>query len=123
MRRALEALASGPAMAREGMAALARIGRTVPDGLTARHVFDAAQAGEPWAIETRDHCVAQLGRGIAAAVCAYDVERVVVGGGVASAGDGLFVPLRVAVARHLPYFMPPSIGIVAAQLGDQAPMV
>ena len=93
-RGALEALASGPAMEREGRAALMRAGRTVPADLSAKNIFEAAAAGETWAIETRKICVAQLGRGIAAMVCAFDVERVVIGGGVSLAGDALFVPLR-----------------------------
>ncbi len=92
---ALEALASGPAIEREGRAALGRAKISVPENFSTKSIFDAAQAGGEWAVETRRRCVAQLGRGIAAMVCAYDVERVIVGGGVSAAGDALFV----AVAR------------------------
>lgn len=120
---ALEALASGPAMEREGRAALVRTGRAVPENFSAKSVFDAAEAGEEWAVETRARCVAQLGRGIAAMVCAYDVERVVVGGGVALAGDALFVPLRRAVDGYLPTFLSGKVKVLPALLGDSAPIM
>lgn len=119
---ALEALASGPAIEREGRAALLRAGRAVPEGFGAKAVFDAAESGEAWALETRDKCVADLGRGIAAAVSAYEVERVVVGGGVALAGDALFVPLRKAVDFYLPSFMHGTVELVPALLEDRAPL-
>lgn len=119
---ALEALASGPAIEREGRAALLREGKIAPENLSAKDIFVAATAGERWAVQTRRTCVNFLGRGIATAVSAYDVKRVVVGGGVAMAGDALFVPLREAVERFLPKFMNGKIDVVPAELGDQAPM-
>lgn len=119
---ALEALASGPAMAREGREAYARERRRAAENLSARTIFEAATAGEAWAVSTRQKCVSNLARGIAATVCAYDVERVVVGGGVALAGDALFVPLRDAVERYLPKFMAGTVSVVPAELGDGAPM-
>ncbi|MEI6234154.1 MAG: ROK family protein [Planctomycetota bacterium] len=119
---ALEALASGPAMEREGREALRRAGRDVPEALSAKVLFDAAELGEAWAVETRRTCVGHLARGIAATVCAYDVERVVVGGGVALAGEALFGPLREAVAVYLPKFMSGKVAILPAELGDRAPM-
>jgi glucokinase len=118
----LEALASGPAMEREGRAALLRAGRAVPETFGTKQIFDAAERGEEWALETRRKCVGALGRGIAAAMCAYDVERVIVGGGVALAGDALFVPLRAAVELSLPVFMARKLHVLPAELGDQAPL-
>ncbi len=120
---ALEALASGPAIEREARAALLRAGRAVPENLSAKTVIEAAESGEEWAIETRARCVTQLARGIAAVVCAYDVERVVVGGGVAMAGDALFVPLRAAVEFYLPTFLSGKVDVVPALLGDTAPLM
>ena len=122
-RGALEALASGPAIEREGRAELARAGLGVPENLSAKIVFEAAAAGEAWAVETRRRCLSHLGRGIAAMVCAFDVERVVVGGGVSLAGDALFVPLRESVELFLPTFMRGKIQVLPAALGDRAPIV
>ncbi|HLX59991.1 MAG TPA: ROK family protein [Planctomycetota bacterium] len=120
---ALEALASGPAMEREGRAALEKVragGPPAPQVISAKNVFDAAVSGEPWAVEARARCVGELGRGIAAAMSAYDVERVVIGGGVSLAGDALFVPLRAAVQEYLPTFMSGKVEVVPAELGDRA---
>lgn len=119
----LEALASGPAIAREGRAALTGLRQPVPPDLTAKHVFDAARAGVAWAVEVRDVAVAHLARGVAAAICAYDVERVVIGGGVSLAGDALFVPLRAMVTRYVPHYLENKADIVPAALGDNAPLL
>lgn len=121
-RGALEALASGPAIARDARAALETAGLDAPEILTAKEVFESAAAGKPWAISTLDHTVAQLARGIATAVCAYDVERVVVGGGVALAGPTFFDPLRKQVDQFLPAFFSGKVDVVPAKLGDRAPM-
>ena len=119
----LEALASGPAIARDGRAALQRLGKTVPPDFNAQTVFDAARSGEPWAIDVRDNAVSELGRGIAAVLSAYDLQRVVIGGGVALAGDAFFVPLRAAVERFIPSFMEGRAEIVQAAFGDYSALL
>ena len=119
----LEALACGPAVAREGRAKLQSLGKNAPPGLTAKQVFDAARAGEAWATAVRDQVVGHLARGVAASICAYDVERVVMGGGVTLAGDALFVPLRAAVTHYLPRYLEGKADIVPASLGDNAPLL
>lgn len=76
----IEALAGGGAIAE-------RWGR--PGALPLRDVFDAADAGDPFARELRTG----LARGVAAAVrvlvLTADVDRVVLGGGVTALGDRL----------------------------------
>lgn len=120
---ALEALSSGPAIAREGRAALERLNQFVPDTFTGKDVFDAARAGEAWAKETLAVSTDHLARGVAAVMCAYDLERIVIGGGVALAGDTLFVPLREAVNRHLPHFMEGQLDVQPAALGDHSALM
>ena len=122
-RGALEALACGPAMARDATAALNARGLPAPADLTARDIFAAAECGESWARAVLLNAVAKLGRGMAAVSCAFDVERVVVGGGVALAGETFFAPLREALNRYLPAFMEGQVGVLPAQLGDRAPML
>jgi len=119
----LEALACGPAIERDGRAKLASLGLPVPAGFTAKHVFDAARLRLAWAIEVRDTTVAHFARGVAAAICAYDPERVVIGGGVSLAGDAFFVPLRAMVTRYLPHYLENKADIVPAALGDHAPLM
>jgi glucokinase len=122
-RGVLEALASGPAIAREGKVALALAGKPVPETLTAKHVFEHARAGESWAKAVLDVAIGHLARGVAAVICAYDLERVVIGGGVALAGDDLFIPLRQKVKAYLPPMLEGKAAIVPAMHGDFAPLL
>ena len=119
----LEALACGPAIAREGRAAYARMGRPAPENLSAKDVFAAAKNGEAWALPVRDRAVGHLARGVAAAICAFDLQRVVIGGGVALAGETLFAPLRQSVKRCLPHFLEAQCSVVQAELGDYAALM
>ena len=119
----LEALACGPAIAREGKLALQKLGKPVPENFTAKTVFDAAQNSEAWAIAVRDTAVSHLARGVATAICAFDLQRVVIGGGVSLAGDTLFVPLRAKVAHFLPHFLEGKCSVVTAALGDYSALM
>jgi glucokinase len=119
----LEALASGPAIEREGRAVLKRLGIPIPEGFSAKHVFDAARGGEEWALSVRDKAMAQLGRGVAATICAFDPERVILGGGVALAGNVLFGPLREQAKKALPHYLEDKAEILQAELGDYSALM
>jgi glucokinase len=119
----LEALACGPGIAREGRAELQRLGRAVPENFSAKTVFDAARNSEDWAVRVRDTAAGHLARGVAAVICAYDLERVVIGGGVSLAGETLFAPLREKVEHHLPHFLEGKCSVVPAALGDYAALL
>ncbi len=87
-RGCIEALAGGGAISeRWGRAAL----------LPVRDVFDAADAGDPRAVELRDG----LARGVAAAVrllvLTCDVDTVVLGGGLTALRERLTVPVQAAL--------------------------
>jgi glucokinase len=94
-RGCVEVYASGPAIARHAVAA----GWRPPAGTepTAADVAAAARHGDRRALAAFDRSARALAAGIAGAATLVEVEVVVVGGGVAQAGDTLFVPLR----RHL----------------------
>ena len=62
----------------------------------------------------------RLAVGIANLVTVLWPERVVVGGGVAAAGERLFAPLRRAVAASAPLVDPAAYEIVPAALGPAA---
>ena len=49
-----------------------------------------------------------FGRGLAGLIALLDLDCVVLGGGVSMAGNTLFLPLRRAIARHMPPFLPRS---------------
>jgi glucokinase len=83
----LEALVSGPSIAR-------RANVTSP-----QEVYAAAVAGDPNATELVDDVGRLLAWAIHTLVMTYDVERVVVGGGVSHAGEPFERPLRRELAR------------------------
>jgi glucokinase len=107
-RGCVEAFAAGAALCRVG-------GRDTPEA-----VFRAAAAGDQRAAAAVRAVVGRLAVGIANLVTVLWPERVVVGGGVAAAGDQLFGPLRAAVAAAAPLVDPASYQIVPAALGPSA---
>lgn len=129
----LEALASGNAIAK---AAQARLREETGGGalreacggngesVTAEMVAHFAQRGDPLAYEIFDTAVEYLGIGIAGLINIFSPEAVVIGGGVAQAGDILFDKVRRTVnARALNkisssvVIKPASFGIKAAVMG------
>jgi glucokinase len=107
-RGCVEAFAAGAVLCRLG-------GRDTPEA-----VFRAAAAGDQRAGAAVGATVGRLAVGIANLVTVLWPERVVVGGGVAAAGDQLFGPLRAAVAAAAPLVDPASYEIVPAALGPAA---
>jgi glucokinase len=107
-RGCVEAFAAGAALCRLG-------GRDSPEA-----VFAAAAAGDERAAEAVREVVGRLAVGIANLVTVLWPERVVVGGGVAAAGERLFGPLRAAVAASAPLVDPDAYEIVPAALGPVA---
>jgi glucokinase len=96
LRGCLEAVAAGPALARLANAAAERKGG--PRVTSAEDVFRSADAGDAGARRVIDGAVGHLARAIRGLVLAFGVERVIIGGGVAGAGDALLGPLLDAIA-------------------------
>lgn len=61
-----------------------------------------------------------LGIGIANMVMVFAPERIVIGGGVAAAGDLLFTPIRAELARRVTTVPPETLDLVPAELGTWA---
>ena len=120
-RGCLEALASGPAIARRAREALATGResslRDVPDP-TAADVARLAREGDALAGEVWRETVVCLGLGVAALITILAPERVVIGGGVAMAGDVLFEPLRREVRHRVKLVAVESVLILPAALGQ-----
>lgn len=113
-RGCLEAVASGPAIAR-AYAAQATVGSTV---VTAEEVFRLAAAGDIVARAVLDQAIEWLGVGLANAINLLDPDVVVVGGGVSRAGSALFDPLRAAVRSAAAPSPPGAVSVLPAALGD-----
>lgn len=113
-RGCLEAVASGPSIAR----AYAEREGIDQRAVTAADVFRRAAAGDVRAEETLNVAIEILGIGLANAINILDPDAVVVGGGVTGAGERFFAPLRTAVRAHCAPSAPDSVPIVPAKLGD-----
>ena len=97
LRGCLETIAAGPSIARAAAEAMAGgRGSTLagPEAIDAADVYRAAAAGDELAVEIVGRAGRSLARAIHALVMTYDVERVVLGGGVSRAGDGFLAPIR-----------------------------
>ena len=95
-RGCLETVASGPAIT--GMAA--RLMRpSAQNNLTAGDVYRAAQSGDPTAQTIVQRVSYYLGRAIQWLIMSYDVEKVVLGGGVAQAGPAFLDPILSELAQ------------------------
>ncbi|WP_433792431.1 ROK family protein [Actinoplanes sp. CA-252034] len=87
-------------------------------GATAFDVATRAARGEELARRVWQDAVDALADGLLTAQALYDVGVVVLGGGLAEAGDDLLLPVRAAVAGRVTFHRSPEI--VRAELGDAA---
>jgi glucokinase-like ROK family protein len=105
----LEALSSGRAIAQAAQRELAAGRRSSLTGMcdgridevTAKMVIEAARAGDELAAEVFERAVDYLGVGIAGLINLFNPEAVVIGGGVAQAGDILFDRLNETVRKRV----------------------
>jgi glucokinase len=64
--------------------------------------------------------VVDLAMGLKAAIMLLNPARIVIGGGIAKAGDALFVPLRAEVSRQMTAWSRARVDVVPAALGDDS---
>ena len=133
-RGCLEQYGSGSALVREVRAA-ARGGSLLaadvlelaggdPDKINGPLVTEAAQAGDPFAIEQLQVLGRWLGEGIASLTAVLDPAVVVIGGGVSEAGDLLLDPVRAAFGSQLTgRGHRPVLDIRKARLGNRAGLI
>jgi glucokinase len=127
----LEAYASGPAIAERAREALSGDEPSMLRGLcggdlatlTASVVYQASEQGDAVASEVVRDTALFLGTGVANLLNIFNPDVVVLAGGVAQAGDSLFLPLRAEVRRRA--FRPAvdACRIVPGELGGSAGMV
>ncbi|MCW3813031.1 ROK family protein [Micromonospora sp. DR5-3] len=106
----------------EAVASASAIGRRYAElsgaPATAAEVADRSAAGEPLAGRIWREAVEALADGLASAQALFDVETIVIGGGLAQAGSRLLDPLRTALRERLTFHREPRL--VEAALGDEA---
>jgi len=116
-RGCLETLASASAVIQHYQD-LAHAARDV----TAQDVAERVKAGDEVAGRVWDEAIEALGIGLANYITLLDPERVVIGGGLADAGQMLFEPLKAVLAREVcfepvPPVLPAALGNDAGYLG------
>ena len=116
-RGCLEAMASGWAIGRHGQEMGFTRDQQIPDAAV---VFAAVASGNQKAREVIVQASEALGRGIAMAVNLLDPGLVVIGGGVAKAGETLLQPVRDAVARWAMEPIGSRVRIIGAELDNQS---
>ncbi|MET3984965.1 glucokinase [Streptomyces sp. PvR034] len=120
-RGCVESLASGTAIARR---ALEQGWTPAPGGdRTAAGVAAAAAAGDPVALAAFDRAGRALAAAIAATATLVETDIVVIGGGVAAAGDTLFGPIRAHLASYATLSFVQGLQVVPATLGTHAGLI
>ncbi len=130
-RGCLEAFASGPALAALGVKAVmqgltTRIGELVDydlNRITPRVIYEAAQAGDDIARDIFEQVGTYIGIAVANVLVAVGPRKVVIGGGVAQAGDLLLDPIRRTVSDRVHIMPVEQVQIVAAELGPNAGLI
>ncbi|MDX2728234.1 MULTISPECIES: ROK family protein [Streptomyces] len=115
-RGCLETLASASAVSRAWAAAS---GDPEAD---AADCAKAVESGDPAAVRVWRDAVDALAAGLVTALTLLDPRMLIIGGGLAEAGETLFVPLRAAVEERvtfqkLPHIVPAALGDTAGCLG------
>lgn len=125
----LEAFASGPAivaMAEEyicgGKSTKFREMANSND-ITPFIVAEAAKAGDPVAKRIFTIMGEYIGVGMASVVNLLNPEKIIIGGGVADAGDILMVPLKETLKKRAMKIAGEAVEVVPAQLGNTAGVI
>jgi len=121
----IEAYAGGWAIARDGEL-LVRSERSVAireaalDGpITAEAVATAAQQGDTAARAVFERAAQALGVGLAGLVNVFNPEIIVIGGGLAAAGDLIFDTVRDTITRYAMRQISPDVSVVPSALGTR----
>lgn len=127
-RGCLEALASGPSIARlareslqygRGRALIERAGGK-PANITAQHVIEAAKAGDGFSQRILTEAGAYMGIGLANVIQMLNPERIVLGTIAVHAGELILEPILQSVKEHAWERTASVCEIVPAALGDRA---
>jgi glucokinase len=127
----IEAYASGPAIAAMGVKAVVQ-GRTTTiaemcendlNRITPELICEAARGGDEAAREIYEFAGKVIGAGVANVIMAVTPRRIVIGGGVAAAGELILDPIRRSMRARV--FMVDSlqVEVVQAQLGNNAGLI
>jgi glucokinase len=93
-------------------------GWDAPPEADAKELADAANAGDPVALAAFRRGATAVAAMIASVAAVCDLDRVVIGGGVAKSGPLLFDPVREALAVHAGLDFLRGLTVVRAELSN-----
>jgi glucokinase len=127
----VEAYASGPAIAAMGMKAVAQ-GLTTQIGelcnydlncITPKLIAQAAQAGDEIAKDIYEKAGFYLGIAAANICASIGPRRIIIGGGVAQAGELLLDPIRRTIRERVRIMPVEQVEVLQSQLGNNAGVI
>lgn len=124
-RGCLESLCSGTGIARRARERLlggaqSSLLTTRPGEVTAKMVAEAARGGDPVAQDVWDETIRYLAHGLSGVVVTLAPEAIILGGGVASAGEQLLAPLRRLLSERVKILPVEQVQILQASLGGDS---
>jgi len=120
--RAIAGTARNAAASGEPTAMLELAGGDI-NSITAATVFAAARAGDHLAARIASEAVEYLGVGVASIVNVFNPAMVILGGGIAQAGDQILIPVRQIVRQRARRLLAEHVQIVLATLGNDAGVI
>lgn len=99
------------------------IARAREAGLEVRNAREVFESSDPRAVAAIDRMLDHLAQMLSAATALLNPDVIVVGGGVAQAGDRMFVPLYEKCTRYMLASHRRGLRIVPATLGEQAGVI
>lgn len=94
------------------------LGRCTPAELST-----AARAGDPIALGIWQEVGTEIGAALASVVWLLNPDAIVIGGGIANAGELVFEPIRRTIAERTISVLSEELNIVPAQLGNDAGII
>lgn len=132
-RGCLERMASGTNIALRGRALAAEdpvAGRHLlsladgrPERITSETVLQGYRSGDPLSRRVWEEAAEYLAIGLGSIIHVLAPQRIVLGGGVAQAGEDLLGPVRRRLRDHVFYIPPDRIDLVAASLGHDSALI
>ena len=127
----LETMASGTALARQAREIVAagirtRIADLVGgdvERISAKIIHDAAEDGDPVAVDLWRKAGVYLGVGIVNLMYLFSPGVIVIGGGLTKAGDLLLAPMRVTIRQRIKEVYWKECPIVSPALGDDVSLI
>ena len=120
----LEGFVGNHRIAARAVAAYRAAGRDVsPEECTPRDLEQAALRGDPIALQLWDQLGVELGCALSNAIWLLNPDVIVIGGGVAKAGNLLFAPVQRTIRERTIGLIHQDLRVVPAMLGNEAGII